>query len=88
MAYPEEVQVAMQVGDRVRIKDSVIFYHHPLHRNAAFDGKGLEGEVTAILADWQGRPISANFPVVVQISVEGAKRPMKAHLRAEELEVL
>ncbi|MDB9529264.1 ferredoxin-thioredoxin reductase variable chain [Oscillatoria sp. CS-180] len=78
----------MQVGDRVRIKESVIFYHHPLHRNTAYDGKGLEGEVTAVLSDWQGRPISANFPVIVQFQVEGAKRPFKAHLRENELEVL
>ena len=78
----------MQVGDRVRIKDSVIFYHHPLHRNAAFDAKGLEGNITAILSDWHGRPISANFPVCVEFQVEGAKRPFKAHLRENELEVV
>ena len=76
----------MQVGDRVRIKDSVIFYHHPLHRGEAFDAKGLEGEITDVLKDWQGRPISANFPVVVEFAVEGAKRPLKAHLREDELE--
>lgn len=78
----------MQVGDRVRIKDSVIFYHHPLHRNEAFDAQGLEGEVTDILKDWKGRPISANFPVVVKFDIEGAKRPLQAHLRSEELEVV
>ncbi len=78
----------MQVGDRVRIKDSVIFYHHPLHRNTAFDGQGMEGEVTKVLQDWQGRPISANFPVVVKFAVEGAKRPFQAHLRSDELESL
>jgi hypothetical protein len=78
----------MQVGDRVRIKDSVIFYHHPLHRNAAFDAQGMEGEITAVVKEWQGRPISANFPVVVQFEVEGAKRPFKAHLRENELEAI
>jgi hypothetical protein len=78
----------MQVGDRVRIKDSVIFYHHPLHRNAAFDAQGMEGEITAVVKEWQGRPISANFPVVVQFEVEGAKRPFKAHLRENELETI
>jgi len=78
----------MQVGDRVRIKDSVIFYHHPLHRNEAFDAKGMEGEITGVLKEWQGRPISANFPVVVQFEIEGAKRPFKAHLRENELEVV
>jgi len=78
----------MQVGDRVRIKDSVIFYNHPLHRNAAFDAKGMEGEVTNMLKDWKGRPISANFPVVVKFEVEGAKRPFQAHLRSDELETV
>lgn len=78
----------MQIGDRVRIKDSVIFYHHPLHRNAPFDGKGLEGTITAIVKEWHGRPVSANFPVCIEIAVEGAKRPFKAHLREEELEAL
>ncbi len=76
----------MQVGDRVRIKESVIFYHHPLHRNSAFDAKGLEGVIADILSDWQGRPISPNFPVCVEFTVEGAKRPFKAHLRVDELE--
>lgn len=78
----------MQVGDRVRIKDSVIFYHHPLHRSEAFEAQGLEGNVTNILKDWNGRPISANFPVIVEFAVEGAKRPFKAHLREDELEVI
>ena len=78
----------MQVGDRVRIKDSVIFYHHPLHRGVAFEAKGMEGEITAVLQEWRGRPISANFPLVVSFEVEGAKRPFKAHMREYELEVI
>lgn len=78
----------MKVGDRVRITSPAIFYHHPKHRNQAFDAKGLEGTVFAILKDWQGRPISPNFPVQVQFEVEGAKKPFRAHLRADELEVI
>lgn len=78
----------MQVGDTVRIKDSIIFYHHPLHRNSAFDGKGLEGKVTAVLKDWRGRPISANFPVCVEFPVDGVKKPFRAHLQEHELEVV
>ena len=35
----------MKVGDRVRVKESVIVYHHPEHRNQPFDVKGHEGEV-------------------------------------------
>jgi len=78
----------MKVGDRVRIKESVIFYHHPLHRNKAFDAKGLEGSIIKILSDYQGRPISPNFPVYVEFQVEGAKRPFKAHLQVSELELI
>lgn len=78
----------MDVGNRVRVKESVIFYHHPLHRNEAFDAKGLEGTVVGVLKDYQGRPISPNFPVQVEFAVEGAKRPFRAHLKTVELEVL
>jgi hypothetical protein len=78
----------MNVGDRVRIKESVVFYHHPLHRNEAFDGQGLEGVVVSLLTDYKGRPISPNFPIQVEFAVEGAKRPFRAHLKADELEAL
>jgi hypothetical protein len=43
----------MNLGDRVKIKNPVIFYHHPLHRNEAFDAQGLEGVVLTILAGAQ-----------------------------------
>ena len=78
----------MNVGDRVRIKESIIFYHHPLHRNEAFEAQGLEGTIINILTDYKGRPISPNFPVQVEFEVEGAKRPMRAHLKRDELETL
>ncbi|MEH1767258.1 MAG: ferredoxin-thioredoxin reductase variable chain [Nostoc sp.] len=77
------VNVVMEVGDRVRVKDSVVVYHHPEHRNQAFDIKGTEGDVVAIATQWQGRPVSANLPVVVQFS-----KKFKAHLRENELEVI
>lgn len=73
----------MKVGDRVRVKDSVVVYHHPEHRSQAFDLKGTEGEVIGIATQWQGRPVSANLPIVVQFSTK-----FKAHLRENELEVI
>jgi hypothetical protein len=76
----------MNVGDQVRIKESVIFYHHPLHRNEAFDAKGMEGKVIKVLTDYKGRPISPNFPIQVEFEVEGVKRPFKAHLKQDEIE--
>gem|GEM_PF-115094 len=73
----------MKAGDRVRVKESVVVYHHPEHRNAAFDLQGQEGEVLSLATEWQGRPISANFPIVVKFS-----KKFRAHLREEELEAL
>ncbi|MBD2521158.1 ferredoxin-thioredoxin reductase variable chain [Nostoc sp. FACHB-133] len=73
----------MKVGDRVRVKDSVVVYHHPEHRNQAFDIKGIEGEVVNIATQWRDRPVSANLPIVVQFS-----KKFKAHLRENELEII
>ncbi len=77
------VNAVMKVGDRVRIKDSVVVYHHPEHRGQAFDLQGSEGEVVAIVNQWQGRPVSANLPILVQFS-----KKFKAHLRENELEII
>ncbi|MDF5735968.1 MULTISPECIES: ferredoxin-thioredoxin reductase variable chain [unclassified Nostoc] len=77
------VNVVMKVGDRIRVKDSVVVYHHPEHRNQPFDIKGVEGDVVGIATQWQGRPVSANLPIVVQFS-----KKFKAHLRENELEVI
>ncbi|MDC0831408.1 Ferredoxin-thioredoxin reductase variable chain [Geitlerinema sp. FC II] len=76
----------IEVGARVRVKESVVVYHHPEHRNEAFDVKGKEGEVLEILTDWNGRPVSANLPVNVLFFV--GKKKFRAHFRPEELEIL
>lgn len=73
----------MQIGDRVRVKESVIVYHHPKSRNQAKDVKGMEGEVVGLASEWQGKPISANLPLQVQF-----EKKFKAHFREDELEVL
>ena len=73
----------MQVGDRVRVNSSVIVYHHPRHKQEAFDLQGMAGEVAALLTEWQGRPISANLPVLVQF-----ENRFKAHFREMELELI
>ncbi len=73
----------MKIGDRVRVKESVVVYHHPEHRNEAFDIKGFEGEIMAIVKEWKGRPVSANFPFLVKF--EGKFR---AHLQEFELEAM
>ncbi|HLO84889.1 MAG TPA: ferredoxin-thioredoxin reductase variable chain [Nostocaceae cyanobacterium] len=74
---------AIKVGDRVRVKESVVVYHHPEHRGQAFDLQGSEGDVDAIVTQWEGRPVSANLPILVKFS-----KKFKAHLRDNELEIL
>lgn len=77
------VNVVMKVGDHVRVKDSVVVYHHPEHRSQPFDIKGTEGDVVAITTQWRDRPVSANLPILVQFS-----KKFKAHLRENELEII
>lgn len=71
------------VGNRVRVTQSVIVYHHPEHRNQPFDMEGQEGEVLGIVREWQGRPVSANLPYLVKF---GGK--FRAHFQANELELV
>lgn len=73
----------MKVGDRVRVIKSVVVYHNPENRGNETDLQNMEGEVIAFANEWQGQPISANFPIFVQFS-----KRFKAHLREDELEVL
>jgi hypothetical protein len=74
--------VQLQPGDRVRVSDSVVVFHHPQHRGVAFDLKGQEGEVHAVLNDWKGRVISPNLPVIVAFG------KFRAHFRDNELDRL
>jgi len=78
-----DVNSDMNVGDKVRVVESVVIYHHPEHRGEAFDIKGLEGEVFNIATEWKGRPVSANLPIQVKFT-----KKFKAHLRTTELETI
>lgn len=73
----------MKIGDRIKVKRSVIIYHHPEQKQQPFDLKGLEGEISKIMTDWEGRPISPNFPILVNFT-----KKFKAHLKDSELEVI
>ncbi len=73
----------MKVGDRVRVKESVIVYNYPPSKKQPFDIKGLEGDIIDILTDWQGRPISPNLPVLVKFD-----KKFRAHFRQDELEIV
>ncbi len=76
-----QVLQELKVGDRVKVKASVVVYHHPDHRNEPYDIKGMEGKLKSVILDWNGRPVSANYPFQVQF---GDK--FKAHLHESELE--
>ncbi len=73
----------MKVGDRIRVTSSVVVYHHPQHKKEPFDLKGMEGEVIDIVTEWQGRPVSANLPILVKF-----EKRFKAHFRENEVEVI
>ncbi|MDJ0577846.1 MAG: ferredoxin-thioredoxin reductase variable chain [Xenococcaceae cyanobacterium MO_234.B1] len=73
----------MKIGDRVRVKESLIVYHYPKKRQQPFDVKGMEGEVIDIMTEHQGRPISPNLPVVVKFD-----KKFKAHFQQQELEII
>lgn len=73
----------MKIGDRIKVKESVIVYHHPQHKKTGFDLKGMEGELINIITEWEGRPISANFPYLVKFD-----KKFKAHFRDHEIEVV
>ncbi len=73
----------MKVGDRVRVIESVIVYHHPQNKKEPFDLKGMEGELLEIVTEWQGRPVSANLPYLVKFD-----KKFRAHFMDNELEVI
>jgi hypothetical protein len=73
----------MKIGDRIRVNQSVIVYHHPEHRNQGFDIQGEEGEILQIIQELDGKPISANLPVLVKFG-----KKFRAHLREDEVEVI
>jgi Ferredoxin thioredoxin reductase variable alpha chain len=74
----------MNVGDRVRITESVVVYHIPGGKGQPVEIKGYEGSIAKIVTEWQGRPVSANFPLLVKF--ENPK--FRAHLQEHEVEAI
>jgi hypothetical protein len=73
----------MKKGDRVRVKESVTIYHQPGLRGKPANIEGLEGIVDKIVTEWEGRPVSANLPILVKFDGK-----FRAHLREDELELI
>ncbi|APB32678.1 ferredoxin thioredoxin reductase alpha [Gloeomargarita lithophora Alchichica-D10] len=76
-------ELTFTVGQTVRVKTSVVVYHHPQHKGKPYDLAGQTGEVVEVIEAWQGRPLTANLPVVVKFDGR-----FKAHLETEELELV
>ncbi len=74
----------MNVGDRVRITESVVVYHIPGGKGQPVEIKGYEGLIDKIVTEWRGRPVSANFPILVKF--ENPK--FRAHLQEHEVEAV
>jgi hypothetical protein len=72
----------MKVGDRVRIKTALTVFHHPEHKGKAFEITGLEGEIVRVHTEWNGRPISPNYPYEVRFTPK-----FVTHLGDHEIEV-
>ncbi|MEN9208062.1 MAG: ferredoxin-thioredoxin reductase variable chain [Gloeomargarita sp. GMQP_bins_120] len=70
-----------RVGQTVRVKAPVVVYHHPQYKGKPYNLQGQVGQVVEVISTWQGRPLTANLPIVVQFDPK-----FKAHLQAEELE--
>jgi len=72
----------MKVGDRVRVCKAITVYHHPSCKGQPYNLEGMEGEVNAILEQWQERPISANYKIQVMFA-----NKFRAHFNESELEL-
>jgi hypothetical protein len=71
----------MKIGDRIRIKKSVMVYHHPssLSEKKPFDIQGMEGEIVDII----GKPVTATLPIKVKFD-----KKFSAHLQEDEIEII
>eukprot|EP00897_Mesotaenium_endlicherianum_P001400 jgi/Mesen1/1288/ME000013S00782 len=79
---------SIEVGARIRVKESVKVYHIPKVKE--FDLSGCEGEVKDVVTTFKGKPISSTLPYKVQFEseIEGNNVKFIAHLRADEVDVL
>jgi Ferredoxin thioredoxin reductase variable alpha chain len=73
----------MKIGDRVRVKSSIMVFHNPEHKGQPFDIQNLAGEIVSLVEDKKGRPVSPNYPFVVKL---GEK--FSTHLIDHELELI
>ncbi len=69
----------MKIGDRIRVKESVMVYHHPNSKQKPFDIKGMEGEIVEVI----DKPVTATLPIKVKFD-----KKFSAHLREDEVEVI
>ena len=80
--------VAVAVGDRVKVTESLKVYHVPKVKE--LDLLGAEGVVKDVLGTWKGIPVSANLPYKVQFILPRGDTTVKfiAHLQDGEFEII
>jgi Ferredoxin thioredoxin reductase variable alpha chain len=74
----------MKVGDRVRVAAAITVYHIPGGKGQPVNIQGYEGLIDKIITEWQGRPVSANFPLLVKFD----NPKFRAHLQEHEVEAI
>jgi Ferredoxin thioredoxin reductase variable alpha chain len=74
----------MKVGDRVQVVEDITVYHIPGGKGQPVKIKGYEGSIDKIVTEWKGRPVSANFPVLVKFD----NPKFRAHLQEHELKIV
>ncbi|KXZ43812.1 hypothetical protein GPECTOR_80g172 [Gonium pectorale] len=80
---------SFQEGQRVKVSAPLKVYHVQKHQSG-LDLQGMEGVVVADVTQYEGKVLSANFPIYVEFVIPAEPKPIKfkAHLAAEELEAL
>jgi Ferredoxin thioredoxin reductase variable alpha chain len=74
----------MKVGDRVQVVEAITVYHIPGGKGQPVNIQGYEGSIDKIVTEWKGRPVSANFPVLVKFD----NPKFRAHLQEHEVKVV
>ena len=82
--------MALDVGSRVRVSESVTVYNEPKNGGNATELKGMEGVVAEVVREHKGVPLSPITPFVVAFEKEVGDKKVtwKVHLGDEELEEL
>lgn len=74
--------MALEPGQRVRVKGPMFMYHIPGHKNKPYDVAGWEGEISKVVKEKDGIPLSATKPFVVAFT----EKKCVGHFDEDEIE--